>query len=161
MSWRWGAPTTASISMTCAPPPGPWPPAPGTGARRQRVCQRLWVWMLLRSPTRPHRSTGMGEHATAAGPPQPELCRATTVLLRRKAVSYVRFCGAKELVSASTDSTLRLWGLGGDGKTGTQQRVFEGHLNEKNFVGLAGTGQGAHGLGSRPGGKAAGERRLA
>lgn len=30
-------------------------------------------------------------------------------LPRRKAVSYVRFCSAAELVSASTDSTLRLW----------------------------------------------------
>ncbi|KAL4457892.1 hypothetical protein ABPG75_012757 [Micractinium tetrahymenae] len=66
----------------------------------------------------------------------------------RKAVSYVRFCSAGELVSASTDSTLRLWpvpdwdaaALPGDGGGGTHAhatRVFEGHQNEKNFVGLA------------------------
>lgn len=68
-----------------------------------------------------------------------------------KAVSYVRFCSAGELVTASTDSTLRLWPLGrappstpgaGGGDEGPvpeaeAARVFEGHTNEKNFVGLA------------------------
>ena len=34
---------------------------------------------------------------------------AQPLSIRRKAVSYVRFCSAAELVSASTDSTLRLW----------------------------------------------------
>ncbi len=58
-------------------------------------------------------------------------------------MSYVRFCNPAELVSASTDSTLRMWSLAaaaaadGDG-TEALQRVFEGHVNEKNFVGLAG-----------------------
>ncbi|PSC71525.1 E3 ubiquitin-ligase COP1-like isoform X3 [Micractinium conductrix] len=65
----------------------------------------------------------------------------------RKAVSYVRFCSPTELVSASTDSTLRLWGAdeaaavpGGDASAaslGRALRVYEGHVNEKNFVGLA------------------------
>jgi len=51
----------------------------------------------------------------------------------RKAVSYVRYLNGRELVSASTDSTLRLW----DTKACTASRVFNGHNNEKNFVGLS------------------------
>ncbi|KAF9428366.1 coatomer subunit alpha [Podila epigama] len=54
----------------------------------------------------------------------------------RKAVSYVKFLGREELVSASTDSTLKLWN--------TSQmscvRTYTGHCNEKNFVGLSASG---------------------
>ncbi|EPS63849.1 hypothetical protein M569_10934, partial [Genlisea aurea] len=50
----------------------------------------------------------------------------------RKAVSYVKFLSSTELASASTDSTLRLW----DVKENAPLRVFRGHTNEKNFVGL-------------------------
>ncbi|KAG8365372.1 hypothetical protein BUALT_Bualt18G0097800 [Buddleja alternifolia] len=50
----------------------------------------------------------------------------------RKAVSYVKFLSNNELASASTDSTLRLW----DVKENLPLRVFRGHTNEKNFVGL-------------------------
>lgn len=50
----------------------------------------------------------------------------------RKAVSYVKFLSNKELASASTDSTLRLW----DVKENVPVRTFRGHTNEKNFVGL-------------------------
>ncbi|XP_031485976.1 E3 ubiquitin-protein ligase COP1 [Nymphaea colorata] len=50
----------------------------------------------------------------------------------RKAVSYVKFLSNDELASASTDSTLRLW----DVKENFLMRVFKGHTNEKNFVGL-------------------------
>ncbi|KAI6191514.1 E3 ubiquitin-protein ligase RFWD2 [Aphelenchoides bicaudatus] len=50
-----------------------------------------------------------------------------------KAVSYVKYCNENEIVSASVDSTLRLW----DVKTGTCKQVMRGHQNEKNFVGLA------------------------
>lgn len=61
-----------------------------------------------------------------------------TLMGHRKAVSYVRFCGADDLVSASTDSTLRLWTLAaGVSDEERLHRVFEGHVNEKNFVGLA------------------------
>ncbi|XP_006815329.1 E3 ubiquitin-protein ligase COP1-like [Saccoglossus kowalevskii] len=51
----------------------------------------------------------------------------------RKAVSYCKFVNSEELVSASTDSQLKLW-------TVTKPhcvRTFRGHINEKNFVGLA------------------------
>jgi E3 ubiquitin-protein ligase RFWD2 len=50
-----------------------------------------------------------------------------------KAVSYVKYCNDSEIVSASVDSTLRLW----DVKTGTCRQVMSGHQNSKNFTGLA------------------------
>ena len=46
----------------------------------------------------------------------------------------MKFLGADSLVSASTDSQLKLWSLGGDP---TCRRSYHGHVNEKNFVGLA------------------------
>ena len=51
----------------------------------------------------------------------------------RKAVSYVRYTERDEVVSASTDSTLRMW----DAKSLTPLRTYDGHINEKNFVGLS------------------------
>lgn len=59
----------------------------------------------------------------------------------RKAVSYVRHSAAG-LVSASTDSTLRLWGGAPRGGAAAPHpaRVFRGHANERHFVGLAASG---------------------
>ncbi|KAF9983256.1 coatomer subunit alpha [Modicella reniformis] len=54
----------------------------------------------------------------------------------RKAVSYVKFLGREELVSASTDSTLKLW----DTLRMNCVRTYTGHVNEKNFVGLSASG---------------------
>lgn len=72
----------------------------------------------------------------------------------RKAVSYVKFLQADELVSAfalqpyppssaspgragiddrSTDAELRIWSMG----EAAAVRVLKGHQNERNFVGLA------------------------
>ncbi|KAG8187882.1 hypothetical protein JTE90_002426 [Oedothorax gibbosus] len=51
----------------------------------------------------------------------------------KKAVSYVKFLNGKEIVSASTDSQLKLWNV----NQSYSLRSFKGHLNEKNFVGLA------------------------
>ncbi|RDD43416.1 E3 ubiquitin-protein ligase RFWD2 [Trichoplax sp. H2] len=51
----------------------------------------------------------------------------------RKAVSYTNFVNENEIVSASTDSQLKLWDLNVPYCT----RTFRGHSNEKNFVGLA------------------------
>lgn len=51
----------------------------------------------------------------------------------KKAVSYVKFLNSHELVSASTDSQLKLWNV----NQSNCIRSFKGHLNEKNFVGLA------------------------
>ena len=54
----------------------------------------------------------------------------------KKAVSYAKFVGKEEIVSASTDSELRLWQAG----TTPCIRSFRGHTNDKNFVGLATNG---------------------
>ncbi|XP_045204825.1 E3 ubiquitin-protein ligase COP1-like [Mercenaria mercenaria] len=51
----------------------------------------------------------------------------------KKAVSYTKFLNYTELVSASTDSQLKLWTT----SKPTSVRTFNGHINEKNFVGLA------------------------
>ncbi|KAK7487262.1 hypothetical protein BaRGS_00021490 [Batillaria attramentaria] len=51
----------------------------------------------------------------------------------KKAVSYVKFLSNHEVVSASTDSQLKLWDL----KRPNAICTFTGHTNEKNFVGLA------------------------
>ncbi len=65
-------------------------------------------------------------------------------------MSYVRWASRTELVSASTDSSLRLWDLsaavaapgaassaaGGSGACGCV-RTYTGHVNERNFVGLS------------------------
>ncbi|KAH9630185.1 hypothetical protein HF086_000745 [Spodoptera exigua] len=55
----------------------------------------------------------------------------------RKAVSYVQFLDARTLVSASTDSALKLWRV----ESPRCVRSFTGHANEKNFVGLATDGR--------------------
>jgi WD40 repeat protein len=73
----------------------------------------------------------------------------------QRAVSYVKFLGGDHLVSASTDSTLRLWNLrqvvaaGGDvtsASSGSSRAsgprvapacTFTGHRNQRNFVGLS------------------------
>jgi len=51
----------------------------------------------------------------------------------RKAVSYVKFLNSTDIVSASTDSQLKLWNVNQKNCI----RSFTGHSNEKNFVGLA------------------------
>lgn len=108
-------------------------------------------------------STAPTPHAYAHSRlPLPRLCPCPHLALtlyprppvttNRKAVSYVRFCNAAELATASTDSTLRLWAVEGGARAApgghaTQAlRVYEGHSNEKNFVGLAGALRGLGGL---------------
>ncbi|XP_046845426.1 E3 ubiquitin-protein ligase COP1-like isoform X2 [Xenia sp. Carnegie-2017] len=54
----------------------------------------------------------------------------------RKAVSYAKFVSAEEIVSASTDSQLKLWNI----NKPHCLRTFKGHSNEKNFVGLSTNG---------------------
>ncbi|GAN02523.1 conserved hypothetical protein [Mucor ambiguus] len=51
----------------------------------------------------------------------------------KKAVSYVKWLSDRDIISASTDSTLKLW----DRESRKCLRSFEGHQNEKNFVGLS------------------------
>ena len=52
-------------------------------------------------------------------------------------MAYVRYLNEREVVSASTDSTLRLWNVDQQAAA----RVYEGHVNEKNFVGLSADGE--------------------
>ncbi|KAG2237038.1 hypothetical protein INT48_001806 [Thamnidium elegans] len=54
----------------------------------------------------------------------------------RKAVSYVKWLNDDEIISASTDSTLKLW----DRESTLCKRTYAGHQNEKNFVGLSTNG---------------------
>ncbi|KAL9560220.1 hypothetical protein MBANPS3_000072 [Mucor bainieri] len=51
----------------------------------------------------------------------------------KKAVSYVKWLSDRDILSASTDSTLKLW----DRDSKKCLRSYEGHQNEKNFVGLS------------------------
>lgn len=62
-----------------------------------------------------------------------------------KAVSYVKWVDSTHVVSASTDCTLRLWDMAKTRDTvkvyeedthDSSTRVYSGHVNEKNFVGL-------------------------
>ncbi|XP_062011372.1 protein SPA1-RELATED 4-like isoform X1 [Rosa rugosa] len=62
-----------------------------------------------------------------------------TLIGHNKTVSYVKFIDRMNLVSASTDNTLKLWDL----STCTSRVIdtpvmsFTGHMNVKNFVGLS------------------------
>ncbi|KAJ6301547.1 hypothetical protein OIU77_015787 [Salix suchowensis] len=62
-----------------------------------------------------------------------------TLIGHNKTVSYVKFVDMTNLVSASTDNTLKLWDL----SMGTSRVIdsplqsFTGHMNVKNFVGLS------------------------
>jgi E3 ubiquitin-protein ligase RFWD2 len=52
----------------------------------------------------------------------------------KKAVSYIHYLNDNHLVSASTDSELKLWSI----DTGICVKVYSGHVNNKNFIGLTG-----------------------
>ena len=60
----------------------------------------------------------------------------------KRAVSYVKWLGAHQLITASTDNTLKLWDVtrGFDGVNGAAcdpcVRTFGGHQNKRNFVGM-------------------------
>lgn len=119
------------------------------------VCSVKW------SPTDAHLlAFGCANHkcylydARRAGSPL-----ATTPAAPR-AVSYVRWLGARRLVAASTDSTIRLWDLdsalrassapaaAAAATAGACVREFSGHRNRRNFVGLAVADDGSIACGS-------------
>ena len=57
-------------------------------------------------------------------------------------MSFVKYVPGRGVVSASTDCTLRLWNTPERDAAGvfaekSEPKVFRGHLNEKNFVGLS------------------------
>lgn len=58
----------------------------------------------------------------------------------KKAVSYVKFLSKDCIISASTDSTLKSWMANNQENVYSHEQpsmTFSGHVNEKNFVGLA------------------------
>ena len=55
----------------------------------------------------------------------------------KKAVSYVKFLDSTTLVSASTDSQLKLWKCGSGNTSSSPNFSFSGHQNEKNFERMA------------------------
>ncbi|KAL9236422.1 hypothetical protein vseg_011096 [Gypsophila vaccaria] len=68
--------------------------------------------------------------------PRLPLC---TMIGHSKTVSYVKFVDSTNLVSSSTDNTLKLWDLSSCISRVVQDPVqsFTGHTNMKNFVGLS------------------------
>ncbi|KAK4804784.1 hypothetical protein SAY86_004601 [Trapa natans] len=62
-----------------------------------------------------------------------------TLIGHSKTVSYVKFVDSMNLVSASTDNTLKLWDLSmcTSRVIDTPLQSFTGHTNVKNFVGLS------------------------
>lgn len=71
----------------------------------------------------------------------------STLQGHRKAVSYVHWIG-DELVSASTDNTLKLWDVKQRNSQVACIRTYTGHSNEKNFVGLSTSAEGYIACGS-------------
>ncbi|XP_018823028.2 protein SPA1-RELATED 3-like isoform X3 [Juglans regia] len=62
-----------------------------------------------------------------------------TLIGHNKTVSYVKFVDAMNIVSASTDNTLKLWDLSmcASRVIDTPLQSLTGHMNVKNFVGLS------------------------
>ncbi|KAK4285947.1 hypothetical protein QN277_002571 [Acacia crassicarpa] len=62
-----------------------------------------------------------------------------TLVGHNKTVSYIKFVDTMNLVSASTDNTLKLWDLSmcASRVIDTPIQSFTGHTNVKNFVGLS------------------------
>lgn len=76
---------------------------------------------------------------------------AATIAGPGRAVSYVRFVGGAAVAAASTDSTVRVWGVeealqaanGPHAGCPLQPRtVLTGHKNDRNFVGLSANADG-------------------
>ena len=97
----------------------------------QACCHAAPMTLQLCAPHRP-----AGYHLHPCGCKLPAAAETRLHAGHRKAVSYVKFKGPDHVVSASTDSTLRLWSLAG-GQGASDAAVYDGHINDKNFVGLA------------------------
>ncbi|EFJ50367.1 hypothetical protein VOLCADRAFT_44236, partial [Volvox carteri f. nagariensis] len=86
------------------------------------------------SPARDHLLALACSDRTAYVYDMRSLDRGPLATLRHHArpASYCRFLGGDRLVTAATDSSLALWDL-----SEAVPAVFQGHRNEKNFVGLS------------------------
>lgn len=61
-----------------------------------------------------------------------------TLVGHTKTVSYAKYVGPSDLVSASTDNSLKLWDLSTTSRVlNNPLQTFSGHTNVKNFVGLS------------------------
>jgi len=98
---------------------------------KANVCSVQW------RPESAHElAVGAADHSVHVYDIRRPAAPVSTISGHQKAVSYVRWCNDRELASASTDSTVRLWDVTSAGCS-VPDRIFEGHTNEKNFVGLA------------------------
>ena len=110
---------------------------------KANVCAVKW------HPTHPHTvAIGAADHNVYVYDMRKFDTYMSSFSGHKKAVSYVRWAGNDEIVSASTDCTLRLWNTRGpsghSGPSGPsptapcygEERIYRGHLNERNFVGL-------------------------
>lgn len=86
--------------------------------------------------SRYHLSFGSADHCVHYYDLRNTTLPITVFKGHRKAVSYTKFINTEEIVSASTDSQLKLWNI----SKPHCLRTFKGHINEKNFVGLASNG---------------------
>jgi E3 ubiquitin-protein ligase RFWD2 len=103
---------------------------------KANVCAVKW------HPTQPHTvAIGAADHNVYIYDMRKYDTSMSSFSGHKKAVSYVRWASDDEIVSASTDCTLRLWNtqraelLGG--ACAREERTYRGHVNERNFVGLA------------------------
>ena len=102
---------------------------------RANVCAVKW------HPTEPHTvAIGAADHNVYIFDMRKYDTAMASFKGHKKAVSYVRWAG-NDIISASTDCTLRLWSttraaLSG-GECTQEERTYRGHTNERNFVGLA------------------------
>ena len=102
---------------------------------KANVCAVKW------HPTQPHTvAIGAADHNVYVYDMRKYDTCLNSFSGHKKAVSYVRWAGNDEIVSASTDSTLRLWHTANATATNAttrEERIYRGHANERNFVGLA------------------------
>ena len=103
---------------------------------KANVCAVKW------HPTQPHTvAIGAADHTVYIFDMRKYDSCMASFRGHKKAVSYVRWAGTNDIISASTDCTLRLWNtqraaLAG-GQCTQEDRTYRGHVNERNFVGLA------------------------
>jgi len=88
-----------------------------------------------------HLAYGSADHGVHFYDLRNTKCPLSVFAGHEKAVSYVKFLDSHTLVSASTDNQLKLWNLSSSSEPESSKyaavRSFRGHLNVRNFVGLA------------------------
>lgn len=122
------------VSAACRHGPGQVQTGPSFLSLPPGKCLRLIAGNeLAKCPERYAATSKIEKPHCSVHPATAAQCKLVLCAGHRKAVSYVRFLAGSEVVSASTDSTLRMW----DARALAPSRTFSGHTNEKNFVGLS------------------------